>query len=380
MEILRHLVKRIGERWAGSTAASMTADFLMSQFSDLGLETEKQEFPFLGWRVEEKPRLDFLEPEQRAGSVALMEYSGSTPAQGIAGYLKKADLAEIVPGFLEWPRYVLVDEDDAVRGYLVVHIGLAGWNAPPIPLMNPDPFFPYPMAILAEKDHHLVQAWMREGERVRVRFSTRGRIESPLFGHNVSATLRGSSEHTLVFCAHLDTAYGSPGANNNAAGVQALYDLASRMTQHRGHRLSYQFLACDACEWGFLGSRFFLQEARRHDRLGTILAGINLDTIASGDSFYFLAHPQPMRQRAEKVVRQLKLDQDFRRIEFLGALAGSDHYSFLQAGLPAVEILFWPCEVYKLPQDELDHVDERLIRLAEEIAWQLTTLFEEEEL
>jgi hypothetical protein len=377
MQILFHLVKGIGERWAGGTTGPATVDYLMSRFSDLGLQTEKQEFPFLGWRLRGKPRLEFLEPVRREGSVALMEYSGSTPDGGIVGYLKNADPAMIVPGFLEWPRYVLVDEEDRAEAYLVVHEGLAGWEAPPIPLMNPDPFFPYPMAILAESEHRCIHEWMREGRKVRVRFFTKGSVESPLFGYNLSATLQGDSENTIVFCAHHDTAYGSPGANNNAAGVQALYDLAARMAEKRKRRLTYQFLACDACEWGFLGSRFFLSEVRRRGTLSNVLAGINLDTIAAGNSLYFLAHPYPIRRMAEKVVRRLRLDRRFNRIEFLGALAGSDHYSFLQAGLSAVEILFWPCEVYKLPQDDLDHVDERLIRLAEEIAWHLALLFEE---
>ena len=109
-----------------------------------------------------------------------------------------------------------------------------------------------------------------------------------------------------------------------------------------------------------------------------ILAGINIDTVASGDSFFFLAWPDSMHRRAERVVDQLDLRKAFKQVEYLDRLAGSDHYSFIEAGIPAAEILFWPCEVYKLPEDDMNHVNETLIRRSVEIAAALVKTFEEE--
>ncbi len=378
MELLRHLVNEIGPRWAGHGGAARAAGYLAEVFANLGLQVERQEFPFVGWEVEQEPRLEILVPEAGAASVALMEYTGSTPAGGVEGELRAAGQAHVVPGFLEWPCYAVVTSSGQVGGYLVAHVGLAGWLGPAIPLANPEPFYPFPMAVLAEVDHRRFQAWLQAGHKVRVRFSCRGHYDSSFTGHNVVATLPGVSERRVVFCAHLDTAYGTSGANNNASGVQALYHIAERMVAEGQRPLTYQFLLCDACEWHFLGSRYFLQQVRASRQLDRILAGINVDTVASGNSFFFLAWPEDIRRRAERVVEQLTLRQVFRQVEFLGPLAGSDHYSFIQAGIAASELLFWPCEVYKLPQDDVSAVDETLIERSATIAYALAQTYEED--
>jgi len=380
MQIAQHLVEKIGPRWAGRRGAALAAEYLASRFADLGLQVQTQDFPFLSWEVDELPRLEVLEPEAGQASVALAEYSGSTPPQGVVGELREAGQAHIVPGFLDWPRYAIVTDDGRTAAYLIAHIGLAGWLGPAMPLANPEPFYPFPMAILAQSDHQRFQSWLQAGKRIRVRFVARGHYVDDLVGHNVIGTLPGSSNRTLVLCAHLDTAYGTPGANNNACGLQALYDVAQRLQKAGPRRLTYQFLACDATEWHYLGSRFFLQEARTSGRMEHILACINIDTVASGDQLYFLAWPQDMRARAERVVNQLDLRQRFRLVEFLGPLAGSDHYSFIQAGIGASEILFWPCTVYKTPQDDMEQVDEKLVALAVDIACALANTFEEDNL
>lgn len=379
MEIVRHLVENIGPRWAGRAGAAQAAQYLAAKFSQLGLQVEMQDFPFVGWEVDEPPVLEILQPETGFASVALMEYSGSTPVEGLQGELRPAGKAGIVPGFLDWPRYAIVTEDNRAAAYLIAHIGLGGWFAPAIPLANPEPFYPFPMAILSQADHQRFQDWLQAGERIRVRFRVRGHYVEHFTGHNVIATLPGRTERTIVLCAHLDTAYGTPGANNNAGGVQALYAVAQQLLALPDRRLRYCFLACDATEWHYLGSRFFIQEARSQGWSQHILAGINLDTVASGDQFYFLAWPQSMRERAEQVVEQLQLRERFRAIEFLGPLAGSDHYSFIQAGIPAAEILFWPCPVYKTPQDDMRFVDAERITWASQIAYALAHTFEEEE-
>ncbi|GEM_PF-1343330 len=377
MDIIKRLVE-IGPRWSGRPAAAEAAHFLANAFAGLGLTVERQDYPFVGWEVDELPSLEVIEPEAGQASVALMEYSGSTPTDGVTGELRPAGKGYIVPGLLEWPRYAIITDDGRVGGYLIAHIGLGGWLGPAIPLHNPEPFFPFPMAILAQADYERFEAWLREGRRVRVRFRTAGHLVSPLVGHNVIATLPGRTERTVVFVAHLDTAYGTPGAGNNAGGLQALFDLAARLSSRGSHHLTYRFLACDGGEWHYLGSRYFLQQERDAGRLAQIEAGINIDTVVAGDQLYFLATPESMRRRAEQVVSQLRLADRFRSIHYLGALRGSDHYSFIQADIPAAEILFWPCQVYKLPEDDLRWVDERLIGLATEIAYALACTYEED--
>jgi hypothetical protein len=376
VEILRYLVEDIGPRWSGHGKTKEASDYVASAFVGLGLTVLRQEFPFVGWDLDELPSLQVLEPEAAEATLALMEYSGSTPPLGLVGEIREAGTGYVVPGFLEWPRYAIVTDDGKIGAYLITHIGLGGWNAPPIPLHNPDPIYPFPMAILAERDHVRFQQWLQAGRRIRVRFRTRGHLVSPFTGYNVIATLPGTSDQKVVLTAHLDTAFGTPGANNNACGIQALYDLAKRLTAEGSHRLTYEFLICDGCEWQFVGSRFYVLEERAQHRLDRILADINIDTVSSGDSLFFLASTAEMRRRAEQVVEQMHLRSAFRQVEYLPALAGSDHYSFIQAGVPAFELLFWPCPVYKLPEDDASQADPALIERSVDIANALAMTFE----
>lgn len=376
MKQLKYLADEIGPRWAGRESNARAADYLAGEFASLGLAVQRQEFPFVGWEVDALPSLDVLSPQPASAPVALMEYSGSTPLQGIEGDVRRAGTAYVVPGFLEWPRYEIVTDDGQVAAFLVAHQGLAGWLGPAIPLHAPDPIIAWPMAVLAEEAHNRFEQWLEAGQRIRVRFNTQGHIAAPLQAHNVIATLPGQSEETIIFCAHLDTAYGTAGANNNASGIQALFEIAQRLLQQPTRRLTYQFLVCDGCEWHYLGSRYFVSELRARGDLQRYRAAINVDTVGSGDSFYFLAAPDELRRRAEWVVERLSLRQRFRQVEFLGALAGSDHYSFLQAGVPASEILFWPCNVYKLPSDTSNTIDPTLITVAAEIAYTLAQTYE----
>jgi hypothetical protein len=378
MRLLEYLVNEIGPRWTGRPSNERAAAYLAAEFAELGLNVKRQSFPFIGWEIDAPPRLDVLSPEPYSAAVALMEYSGSTPATGVEGEVRPAGTAFIVPGFLEFPRYAIMDADGLPAAYLVVHEGLDEWHAPPIPLHVPDPMIAWPSAMISQDDHDRFRAWLEGGKSVRARLTTQSRIVSPLWAHNVIATLPGLSEETVLFCAHLDTAFGTAGANNNACGVQALYDLAERLAQEPSRPLTSQFLLCDGCEWQFIGSRHFVSELRSSGELGRYRAAINVDTVASGDSLYLLASTDDVRRRSELVVDQLRLRDRFRQVEYLGALAGSDHYSFLQAGVPASEILFWPCDTYKLAGDTSSAVDPALIATAVEIAAALARTYEDD--
>ena len=362
----------------GKLSNRTAAVYLRDEFSALGLETRVQRFPFLGWDIESEPALRITSPEEFAASVALMEYSGSTTEEGVEGRILPAGTAHMVQGFLDWPRLAVVDDNDDALGYLVVHEGLAGWEGPAIPLHNPDPLLPFPMAILAEADAKRIQKWLKEGVEVRASFSVRSRFTGPTSGWNVVARLPGERSERVVFTAHLDTAYGSAGANNNACGIEACHRIARRLAAGKKRILTYEFLFPDACERGYLGSYHYLREEERADTVGSILANINVDTVSSGDSLYFLSHPEDMRRRAERVTEELDLKSLFKEVTFLGKLAGSDHYSFLQAGIPAAELLFWPCEVYKTPEDDAGAVDEGLIERSVDIALALANTYEED--
>ena len=80
----------------------------------------------------------------------------------------------------------------------------------------------------------------------------------------------------FVLAAHFDTVEGSPGADDNASAVAALLEIARCLRPVRlKHSLLYAGFTLE--EYGFVGSRFFLDQANR--RKETFLGMISLEMV-----------------------------------------------------------------------------------------------------
>lgn len=185
------------------------------------------------------------------------------------------------------------------------------------------------------------------------------------------------SGQTLVISAHLDGyGIGEPvqgdsiynGTLDNAAYLALLEQLAERR-QGKGFRRSVLFAAFTGEEKGLLGSRWFV--AHPTVSIGSIVANINLDQLrpifpldlltvhALNDSTLGDA----VRTVATGMDIQVQLDPEPER----GLLRRSDHWPFMQAGIPATGFVFgyrpgtdsekryrhWYDVQYHRPQDDL---------------------------
>lgn len=386
--LMRRLVEDIGPRWAGAEGGGnlRAAEVIREELEGLGIGSgahtslSVESFPFAGWELVAEPRLSITAPEAREVPVALMEYSGLAPYPRLEGKIGPAGQAHVVPGFLDWPQYGLYDDHGQLLALFVGHEGLSGWDAPPIPLHNPEPAFAYPMAMLGQADHRWIGEALAQGALLRGHFTGGGR-PVPLQGHNVVARLEGERPDTVVLTAHLDTSYGSPGANNNAGGVQVLATVAARLIAEAGEGPikgnSLELVFCDGAEWQFLGSRHYLFRRGMRQDAPPIRANINVDSVTIGDELFLVSSDDWMTRHLEDVIEELSLRERFSSVNFLGAVAGSDHYSFIQAGIHATELLFWPCPTYKTPEDTMEGVDAARLRDAVEITQALIRSMEE---
>ncbi|MDN5781823.1 MAG: M28 family peptidase, partial [Luteimonas sp.] len=214
--------------------------------------------------------------------------------------------------------------------------------------------------------------------RFRARFEIRHRV---ITSANVLGMLPGTDpalrDQTLVISAHLDGyGRGEPvhgddlynGTLDNAAYVALLEQLAERRHGH-GFRRPVLFAAFTGEEKGLLGSRWFV--AHPTVPIGAIVANINLDQIrpifpldlltvhALDDSTLGDA----VRIVASAMDIQVQLDPEPER----SLLRRSDHWPFLQAGIPATGFVFgyrpgtdsearyrhWYQVQYHRPQDDL---------------------------
>jgi hypothetical protein len=199
--------------------------------------------------------------------------------------------------------------------------------------------------------------------------------------HNVVGYIPGQDPRfagqAVVISAHYDhLGYGWPderaqaeqgavyhGADDNASGVAVLLELARAYRKAPPPR-SLVFLAVSGEEAGLLGSANYVTDPRPVP-VGGIRAVINLDTVGRlGD--------QPVQVLGTETAAEWP--PLFRGVGFTtgvpietvpGATASSDQQSFVNAGVPGVQIFTGAHQDYHRPSDTVDKVDgDGLVRVA----------------
>lgn len=204
----------------------------------------------------------------------------------------------------------------------------------------------------------------------------------------------GRPEEIVVVGAHYDTVPGSPGANDNASGVAAMLELASRFADKSPTRtLRFVAFANEEAPYAYtdaMGSWVYARRCRQRGE--TVCAMLCLETMgcysdAPGSQTYpkLIALCYPSKgdfiafvgnTRYGGLVRQAVAA--FRRAETFPSEAGalpevisdisrSDHWSFWQEGYPALMITDtadFRSRVYHTGNDTVDKIDfDRLARV-----------------
>lgn len=154
----------------------------------------------------------------------------------------------------------------------------------------------------------------------------------------------GSGPPVLLLAAHHDAVPGSPGANDNAAAVAILLDLATRLTRDPPRRLAVRLAFFGAEERGMLGSRVYARRVAPGELIGVVsleLCGIG-DSLALWDVTPTLEESRLVRTWTA-AVRAL----GYRRDETYHLAApvpffGSDHRPFADRGVAAVGLTAVP--------------------------------------
>jgi hypothetical protein len=142
-----------------------------------------------------------------------------------------------------------------------------------------------------------------------------------------------SSDPGLLFCAHYDAVPGSFGANDNAASLCILIELAKAL---REKEIPARFAFFDGEESGNTGSRLF---ASSHE-MDTVTGVINLDVCGYGDTIavYDRGHAkkEPIRSFCSKKIL------DSHNGLLVKYLPPSDEASFTGKRIPAISIAIIP--------------------------------------
>ncbi len=164
----------------------------------------------------------------------------------------------------------------------------------------------------------------------------RGGRADTIRGENVIVRL-GSGARRVVVGAHLDAVPGSPGANDNGAGVAVLLGLA-RHLRDRPWNVTVELCFFDQEEQGLVGSRVYVARDTAPDRH---LAMVNLDVVGSGEEIY--AGPVEGTDDAFVAphVRAAAAALGYPHAEH-ALYPGSDHGAFARAGLENISISVVP--------------------------------------
>jgi hypothetical protein len=235
------------------------------------------------------------------------------------------------------------------------------------------------LAALAERNEPLPWFELPQNFRADLTFTT-----ADLKSDNILAVLPGAdpvlSKEYLVVSAHLDGyGIGEPwgedkiynGAFDDAAYVAALIDLAQRLRESGVHlRRSLLFCVVTAEEKGLFGSRYFTEHPTIPKE--QLIADINLDQLRPIFPLRILTTLALDQSTLGETVRSVAKTMDI-RIQpdpepQRNLLRRSDHWNFMQIGVPAVGFIFgyekgspdeavyreWYARRYHSPLDDLN--------------------------
>lgn len=183
---------------------------------------------------------------------------------------------------------------------------------------------------------------------------------------NVIATPPGfvPDEPHLVVGAHLDTVPQAPGAEDNASGIGVMLAAAEAAAAFRT-RLPVVFVAFGAEEPRgdtdadhHYGSRTYVQRMAPGER-EAVRAMVSLDRVGVGDVVPVGSARDGTDRAADRVVRAA----GYAGVPVVRELnRSSDHWQFVQAGLPGVRLGSTPYAAYHSAQDVPAVVDDAQLR------------------
>lgn len=140
----------------------------------------------------------------------------------------------------------------------------------------------YPFPLIEDGDFDIPSVYLTEEEGIKI-LSNLGstmylKIESrriPSVGYNVIGRKNGDSDKRVVFCAHIDTKKGTPGALDNGTGVVSLLVLADILKDYKG-KLGIEILMLNGEDYyAASGQMKYLEENK--DRFDEIVLAVNTD-------------------------------------------------------------------------------------------------------
>jgi membrane-associated protease RseP (regulator of RpoE activity) len=149
-----------------------------------------------------------------------------------------------------------------------------------------------------------------------------------------------------------------PGADDNASGVAVLLEMASRLALVANMERSVVFVAFTGEEAGRKGSRYYVRNEKRYP-VSKAVGMINLDTVGRLGKGKVIVLGSGSAKEWSSILAESAKYLKLEIAESAQDLDASDHKSFHEAGVPAVQFFTGPHLDYHRPTDSADKIDLR---------------------
>ena len=316
-----------------------------------------QKFSFFNWLPLDKPILHVLSPKECTIELAPMAYTLPSPSEGIVGTIRRLGKMCLMPIYKEWTKYAL-EEDGEELAFVVRNP--AESKASPFP--SGRPLLPQIGAIVSDADAAKLDMLLDSGD-------VRARLFNPCTqqvaqSQNVIGML-GEGPPSIVVLAHYDSAFYSPGAVDNASGIQAMFDMIDIFTKESSFPAT-AFIATGCEEAGLLGAQHCVYHMQEHDLLKHVQYCVNFDMIANGANIT-LRIGREMETLLDDVIAETK-ERVTLPVKKVPALAVSDNWPFEAVGIPNMQFVALPYPLYHLDCDTMEQYDDSIVQQVEVMA------------
>jgi aminopeptidase YwaD len=348
----------LSTRTSASAGELATAEFLQNRMSELGYDSDLQDFEF-----------EFL---QQGGEFIQFVGSGEPPISArmvVGSFLGTAEgmLVDIgLGGFADIPirglegaiafadRGIIPFETKARNAANAGAIAIIIANSAPGPVSATfGRQFDFLALSISGIDGDQIRSRMEEGP-VSVRLEV---APQTLQSRNVVSTMPSDSDDIVIMGAHFDTVPRSPGANDNASGVATVLTIAEQIAD-RNLPFELRVVFFGSEELGLFGSQHYLNSLTP-DEAARVAFMINLDALGSGQLELF---GDAGLVAAAQIIAS-DLDIPVRR-GVIPANSSSDHAPFEAAGIPILMLFGSDFTDIHSPQDTLDKIQPGILGAA----------------
>ena len=375
---LTELCVNIGDRHVGSPGNQKATDYVAKRLASSGFKVEKPEFTCIDWESGEvilkagNERIEaFTSPYSLSCDIessfetacTFEELTGKDFTGKIAVLYGELCKEQLMP-----KNFVFYNPENHKQ-----IISMIEEKSPlavvAITSRNPElagAWYPFPL--FEDGDFNIPSVFLTEEEGRKILSNAENtmylKIESkriPSTGCNVIGTKDGSSNQRIVFCAHIDTKKGTPGALDNGVGVTSLLALADLLKDYKG-KYGIEILAVNGEDY-YAASGQMLYLSENKDGFQDILLAVNTDgTGCKGYKTTFSCF-DCKESMGQTIRNAFKDNKKFIEID---PWYQSDHMIFVMNGIPAValtseNVMEVMTEIAHTPHDKIDKVDSNKI-------------------